>query len=28
MDDKNRLVYRIQDNVMEISKCNGHYDDK
>lgn len=28
IDDKNRLVYRIQDNIVEISQCKGHYDDK
>ncbi|MDD4729788.1 MAG: Txe/YoeB family addiction module toxin [Dysgonamonadaceae bacterium] len=28
INDKNRLVYRIQDNVIEISQCRGHYDDK
>ncbi len=28
IDDKNRLVYRIQDNTIEISQCRGHYDDK
>ena len=28
IDDKNRLVYRIQGNIIEISQCRGHYDDK
>lgn len=28
IDDKNRLVYRIQENIVEISQCKGHYDDK
>ena len=28
IDDKNRLVYRIKDNIIEISQCRGHYDDK
>ncbi len=28
IDDKNRLVYRIQDNIIEISQCRGHYDEK
>ena len=28
IDDKNRLVYRIQDNIIEIAQCRGHYDDK
>lgn len=27
IDDTNRLVYRIQDNVLEILSCRGHYDD-
>ena len=26
IDDKNRLVYRIADNVLEIVSCKGHYD--
>jgi toxin YoeB len=28
IDDKNRLVYRIRDNKIEIAQCKGHYDDK
>lgn len=28
IDNKNRLVYRIQDNIIEIAQCKGHYDDK
>ena len=28
IDDKNRLVYRIQDNIIEIAQCRGHYGDK
>ena len=28
IDDKNRLVYRIQNNIIEITQCKGHYDDK
>jgi len=28
MNDKDRLVYRIQDNIIEIISCKGHYDDK
>lgn len=28
IDDKNRIVYRIEDNVIEIAQCKGHYDDK
>ncbi|MBD5444442.1 MAG: type II toxin-antitoxin system YoeB family toxin [Lachnospiraceae bacterium] len=27
IDDVNRLVYRINGNVMEIVSCKGHYDD-
>lgn len=27
IDDVNRLVYRISDNVMEIVSCKGHYED-
>ena len=26
IDEKNRLVYRIADNVLEIVSCKGHYD--
>ena len=29
IDEKNRIVYRItDDNILEISQCKGHYDDK
>ena len=28
IDDMNRLVYRIQGNILEIVSCRGHYDDK
>ena len=28
IDEKNRLVYRIVDNVVEIAQCKGHYSDK
>lgn len=27
IDDVNRLVYRIRDDVIEIITCKGHYDD-
>lgn len=27
IDEKNRLVYRIKDGVLEIASCKGHYDD-
>ncbi len=26
IDDVNRLVYRIRDNVIEIVSCKGHYE--
>ena len=28
IDDKNRIVYRIKDEKLEISQCKGHYEDK
>ena len=28
IDDANRLVYRINDDSLEILSCCGHYDDK
>lgn len=28
IDDKNRLVYRIKDDVIEIVQCRTHYGDK
>lgn len=27
IDDKNRLVYHVEDNVLTISQCRGHYND-
>lgn len=27
IDEKNRLVYRIEQNVLEILSCRGHYDE-
>ncbi len=27
IDDKNRLVYRIRDGILEIAGCKGHYND-
>lgn len=27
VDDKNRLVYRIQGEMCEVIQCSGHYDD-
>ncbi len=26
--DKHRLVYRINENILDIASCYGHYDDK
>ena len=28
IDEKNRLVYNIVDNVITIIQCKNHYDDK
>jgi toxin YoeB len=28
IDEKNRLVFRIIDNFIEIAGCRGHYDDR
>ena len=28
IDDKNRLVYRIRNNQIEIAQCKTHYKDK
>lgn len=27
IDEVNRLVYRVNDNILEILSCKGHYDD-
>lgn len=27
IDDFNRLVYRVNDGVLEIVSCRGHYED-
>ena len=27
IDEVNRLVYRIKDDVLEVLSCRGHYDD-
>jgi toxin YoeB len=27
IDGKNRLVYRIRNDKIEIAQCKGHYDD-
>ncbi len=26
IDDVNRVVYRIQDGILEIASCRGHYE--
>jgi len=28
IDEKNRLVYRIKDDILEIAECRTHYGDK
>lgn len=28
IDDKNRIVFRIIDNELEIAQCGSHYRDK
>lgn len=28
IDDKNRLIYRIEDNILIIVECGTHYQDK
>ena len=28
IDDKNRIVYRLQDGKIVLSQCRGHYNDK
>ena len=28
IDEKNRLVYQIEDGVLRIASCRGHYKDK
>ena len=28
IDDKNRIVYRIRNNAIEILQCRAHYSDK
>ena len=27
IDEGNRLVYRVNGNILEILSCRGHYDD-
>lgn len=28
IDDKNRLVFRVEDNTIEIMQCGTHYNNK
>ena len=28
IDEKNRLVYRIENGQLQIAQCRGHYYDK
>ena len=28
IDDKNRIVFRIRDEILEIVQCGSHYRDK
>jgi len=28
INSKDRLVYRIKDQTIEIKQCKGHYEDK
>lgn len=28
IDDSNRLVYRVHDDIIEIAQCGSHYGDK
>ena len=28
LDERNRLVYKLSENSIEIFQCRGHYDDK
>jgi len=28
IDDKNRIVYRIEENVLKIVQCGSHYREK
>jgi len=28
IDKKNRLIYRLTDDGVEIAQCGGHYDDR
>ena len=28
VDDKNRIVFKVSDNMLEIAQCGSHYRDK
>ncbi len=28
IDEKNRLIYRIRNDIVEIAQCKDHYNDK
>lgn len=28
IDEKNRLVYRVENEQIEVYQCRGHYEDK
>lgn len=28
IDEKNRLVYEVQDGAVVVKQCRGHYEDK
>ena len=28
IDEKNRIVYKIEKEVIEVYQCKGHYEDK
>lgn len=28
IDEKNRLIFRIENEIVEIEQCGDHYDDK
>ena len=27
IDETNRIVYRVKDDIVELLQCKGHYDD-
>ena len=28
IDEKNRLIYKIEENIIKIIQCKNHYNDK